>query len=311
MLDWCPTKTSDLPLLISVDECKGHHFLSLHLFNFSSSSSSSSTAHRAQQEKNSETDSGSNCDKVSIHVVSPCALSSLVFFCCLLWWWWGFFSSRVMDNCRMKTATADMPLSQRRRRTWRCSGGEGSAVALSSVIKLHGRWTGKTVIYSIFYLLAQIIHLIGLFASVLSLSAGTLWTSCWKLREPTWRSCSAYCKWVLVPKNGYSLFFTCAQKFMFCVWCVYRDMLLRWITQQWFTSCLLLCRTKRRFCLATCQKSTTSTGGEGAPSACHWWYQHTVTCHVVSVTGALPVETHDAVAHHTVPLNDQLSLSFL
>lgn len=89
MLDWCPTKTSDLPLLISVDECKGHHFLSLHLFNFSSSSSS--TAHRAQQEKNSETDSGSICDKVSIHVVSPCALSSLVFFCCLLWWWWFFF----------------------------------------------------------------------------------------------------------------------------------------------------------------------------------------------------------------------------
>lgn len=72
--------------------------------------------------------------------------------------------------------------------------------------------------------------------------------------------------------NSYSLFFTSARKLIFCFWCVYRDMLLRWIIQRWFTSCLLLCRTKRRFCLATCQKSTTSTEGEGAPSACHWWY---------------------------------------
>lgn len=59
--------------------------------------------------------------------------------------------------------------------------------------------------------------------------------------------------------------------------CVCRDMPLRWIIQPWFTSCLLLCRTKRRFCLETCQRSTTSTGGEGAPSACHWWYQSSVT----------------------------------
>lgn len=116
------------------------------------------------------------------------------------------FFSREMDNFRTETVTADMRLSQRRRRTWRCSGGEGSAVGLSSVIKLHGRWTVKScgAVHLIFYLLAEIIHLICLFASILSPSAGTLWTSCWKPREPTWRSCSAYCKSVLTPKNGYS-----------------------------------------------------------------------------------------------------------
>lgn len=58
-----------------------------------------------------------------------------------------------------------------------------------------------------------------------------------------------------------------------CISCLvflgYRDMPLRWIIRRWFTSCRLLCRTKRRFCLATCQKSTTSTGGKRAPSACH------------------------------------------
>lgn len=169
--------------------------------------SSPATAHRAQQEKNSsETDSGSNCDKVSIHVYT-CALSSLVFVFCLLWWSDAVcFFSREMDNFRTETVTADMRLSQRRRRTWRCSGGEGSAVGLSSVIKLHGRWTVKScgAVHLIFYLLAEIIHLICLFASILSPSAGTLWTSCWKPREPTWRSCSAYCKSVLTPKNGYS-----------------------------------------------------------------------------------------------------------
>lgn len=53
---------------------------------------------------------------------------------------------------------------------------------------------------------------------------------------------------------------------------------LRWIIRPWFTSSLLLCRTRRRFCLATCQKSTTSTRGEGAPSACHWWYHFTCCC---------------------------------
>lgn len=33
--------------------------------------------------------------------------------------------------------------------------------------------------------------------SLPSLSADTSWTSCWKLREPTWRSCSAYSRWAL------------------------------------------------------------------------------------------------------------------
>lgn len=53
---------------------------------------------------------------------------------------WLFFP-RETTNYRTETATVDMPLCQRRRRTWQCSGGEGSAAALSSVIKLRSRWT--------------------------------------------------------------------------------------------------------------------------------------------------------------------------
>lgn len=47
---------------------------------------------------------------------------------------------------------------------------------------------------------------------------------------------------------------------------------LRWIIQPWLPSYPVLCRTKRRFCLGTCQRSTISTRGEGAPSAWHFWY---------------------------------------
>lgn len=46
-----------------------------------------------------------------------------------------------MDKRRTETGAADMPPCQGRRRTWRCSGGEG----LSSVIKLHGRWAVNRV----------------------------------------------------------------------------------------------------------------------------------------------------------------------
>lgn len=78
----------------------------------------------------------------SVHV------GALVFqdLCLSVTWHWSnfvfsacFFPSR-MANCRTETVTADMHLCPKRRRTWRCSGGEGS-VALSSLIKLHSRWT--------------------------------------------------------------------------------------------------------------------------------------------------------------------------
>lgn len=42
----------------------------------------------------------------------------------------------------------------------------------------------------------------------------------------------------------------------------YRDMPLRWTIQPCLISSLLLCRTKRRFCLATCRKFTTSIRGD-------------------------------------------------
>lgn len=50
--------------------------------------------------------------------------------------------------------------------------------------------------------------------------------------------------------------------------CVVRDMPLRWTTRPCFPSCLLLCRTKRRFYLETCLKSTTSTRGERVSPIC-------------------------------------------
>lgn len=50
------------------------------------------------------------------------------------------FFFREMANWRTNTVAADIPLCQRRRRTWQCSGGEGSTLTLSSVIKLHSRW---------------------------------------------------------------------------------------------------------------------------------------------------------------------------
>jgi len=38
----------------------------------------------------------------------------------------------------------------------------------------------------------------------------------------------------------------------------------RWTTLRWLTSCPPRCRTRRRFCLATCRRSTTSTRGAAA-----------------------------------------------
>lgn len=62
-------------------------------------------------------------------------------------------------------------------------------------------------IYLFWVFLHQILRLISfcLSASPSILSAGTLWTSCWKLREPTWRSCSVYYRCLLTPQNVYSL----------------------------------------------------------------------------------------------------------
>lgn len=72
---------------------------------------------------------------------------------------------------------------------------------------------------------------------------------------------------------------------LFCPWlspstdsagCVVRDTPLRWTTRPCFPSCLLLCRTKRRFYLETCLKSTTSTRGERVPPICltGWLLHH-------------------------------------
>lgn len=50
------------------------------------------------------------------------------------------FLHRRMDNCRMET-TADMHLSQRRRRTWQCWGGEGPSLShLESNYTADGQW---------------------------------------------------------------------------------------------------------------------------------------------------------------------------
>lgn len=186
--------------------------------------SSPSTAHRAQQEKNcSETDSGNDCEKVSgvlsWFCVCPVVLYTLYCLSLITVTPISFFPPREMANCRTETVTADMPLCQRRRRTWRCSGGEGSAVALSSIIKLHGRWT----LWKKLLIIYRAVHLSFLSVpshpsfdlffclSIPSLSAGTSWTSSWKLREPTWRSCSVYYRCLFTPQNVYSrLPFTCA-----------------------------------------------------------------------------------------------------
>lgn len=148
-------------------------------------------------------------------------LFSILCIVCRLSRWprYRFFPPREMANCRTETVTADMPLCQRRRRTWRCSGGEGSAVALSSIIKLHGRWT----LWKKLLIIYRAVHLSFLSVpshpsfdlffclSIPSLSAGTSWTSSWKLREPTWRSCSVYYRCLFTPQNVYSrLPFTCA-----------------------------------------------------------------------------------------------------
>lgn len=80
------------------------------------------------------------------------------------------FFPRETANCRMETVTADMPLCQRRRRTWQCSGGEGigrrsficnqitqQMDCVETVIQL-------TVVLSIYlFWLQQILYLISLF----------------------------------------------------------------------------------------------------------------------------------------------------
>lgn len=129
--------------------------------------------------------------------VKYCHDSKVCIVCRLSWWPdVGCFFPRETANFRTETATADMRLCQRRRRTWQCSGGEGSALALSSVIKLHSRWTVWKRLSHYLQSCASIFESNPscdlFFIPILSLCAGTLWTSCWKLKEPTLRSCSVY-----------------------------------------------------------------------------------------------------------------------
>lgn len=57
---------------------------------------------------------------------------------------------------------------------------------------------------------------------------------------------------------GFFFFFACF--IYFC--CDYRVMPLRWRIQPCLTSSQRLCRTKRRFCLVTCQRFTIFTNGK-------------------------------------------------
>lgn len=195
-----------------------------------------------------------------------------------------FFFPRERANCRMETA--DMPLCQRRRRTWQCSGGEGgSAVALLSVIKLHSRWTVWKTVISLSIVLCiylfwahQPLYLIPLFAFLHTLCSPSV---CRHVMNELLETERAYVEELLCVLQ---VFICSTEGFIICllpvpavscfVFAHYRDMPLRWIIQQCLTSSLLLCRTKRRFCLATCLKFTTSTRGEEAPSGCHWWCLH-------------------------------------
>lgn len=158
-------------------------------------------------------------------------------------------------NVRMKTVAADMRLCRRRRRTWLCSGGERSSSFTCDQISMG--WV-KTI-NSLCIAPCSVLHLV--------VSAATSWTSCWKLREPTWRSFSAYYRCFYNPPMGSCLVsvLTCVRNTLF-FGCHYRDTLPRWITLQCFPLFLRVCKTKRRFSLATWQKFTTFIKGK---RACH------------------------------------------
>lgn len=190
------------------------------------------------------------------------------------------FFPREMTNCRMEAVAADMPLCRRRRRTWLCSGGEGaeSSVAHSSVITLHSRWTVWTqfsfsIKLYIFLFLRTLNALfdLSLIPALLSVRLQTCYEWAAGNRESLRRGAALRVAGVCSPhmEESQSAFHACLPFHVFVFVC-FRDTPPRWIIQQCLTSSLLLCRTKRRFCLATCQKFTTSTRGEWVPSGCHW-----------------------------------------
>lgn len=79
-----------------------------------------------------------------------------------------------------------------------------TVISLSRELCIYLFWI-KSFIWSLFCFALLSVSLF-----ILSLFAGTLWTSCWKLREPTWRSCSVYYRCLFTPLNVYySLSFTC------------------------------------------------------------------------------------------------------
>lgn len=251
-------------------------------------SSSPATAHRAQQEKNSsETDSGSNCDKVSLHMLSQVWYLSFAFYGDLMG---GSFrqGNGQLQNGDSNSRHASLSEEEENLavlRRWVTSPRSFICNQITRQMDCEKLWSTAS------YLLSPgRNHWFDLSLCLYSLSV------CRHVMNELLETERAYVEELLcvlqVGINSLKMvILLCGKNFMgFFSRCVFRDMPLRWTIQQWFPSCLLLCRTKRRFCLATCQKSTTSTGGEGAPSACHWWYQHTVICHVVSLTGALLME---------------------
>lgn len=63
---------------------------------------------------------------------------------------------------------------------------------------------------------------------------------------------------------------------------IHRDMPQRWIILGCLISSPRLWITKRRFCLETCQKFTTSTKGDKVPPGCqmvHRWWHNVLLCH--------------------------------
>lgn len=173
-------------------------FVFTHLSSFSSSSHLQHTKHSRRESPQKQT-LGATVTKWGRTHAEAC-LSFCLFLISVNW---SFSFCSKMDKCRTETGAADMPPCQRRRRTWRCSGGEG----LSSVIKLHGRWAVNGVTSSsagrrISLLSPGRNHSSDLsffFAFVPCLAADTWWTSCWRPRGPTWRSCSACCRCVSSP----------------------------------------------------------------------------------------------------------------
>lgn len=184
---------------------------------------------------------------------------------------------RARANCRMEAVTADMPLCQRRRRTWQFSEGEGWATTHSSIIRPQ-HCSSCVLIMPAPYPLSNLIALSPCLCLCLCFSL----FPCRHVMNELLETERAYVEELLcvlqvfthptIPQAIAKLIFLSLlpMPLIPCAVIVcFRDMLLRWIIQRWLISSLLLCRTKRRCCLATCQRSTTSTRGEWAPSGCY------------------------------------------